>query len=125
MDVNNVDPYVYYKKDKIKTTCDIFIDDGLYVDINKQKLEYMFDYFNCIFKIVQGDMWCYVGLQIIKIHDANLIFFHQQCYVTKILKLFVLHDNKLVFIPTNSHVHLSHGLDEKENCVEVIWIPCK
>jgi hypothetical protein len=31
--------------------CDIFIDDGLYVNLNKQKLEDMFDYFNCIFKI--------------------------------------------------------------------------
>jgi hypothetical protein len=89
------------------------------------KLEDMFDYFNCIFKIVQGDMWCYVELQIIKIHDVSLIFLHQQYYVTKILELFVLHDNKLIFIPTNSHVHLSHEVDEKENCVEVIQIPYK
>jgi len=125
LDVNNVDPCVYYNKDKIKTICDIFIDDGLYVNLNKQKLEDMFDYFNCVFKIVQKDMWCYVGLQIIKVHDASLMFLHQQFYVIEILKLFVLHDNKLVFIPTNSHVHLSHELDEKENCVEVIQIPSK
>jgi hypothetical protein len=85
----------------------------------------MFHYFNCIFKIVKGDMWCYVGLQIIKIHNVSLIFLHQQCYVAKKFKLFVLHDNKLVLIPTNSHVHLSHELDEKENCVELIQIPYK
>jgi hypothetical protein len=56
LDVNNVNPCVYYNKDKIKTICDIFIDDGLYVNLNKQKLEDMFDYFNCVFKIVQKDM---------------------------------------------------------------------
>lgn len=124
MDVSNVDPCVYYK-DKIKTICDIFIDDGLYVNINKHKLEYMFDYFNYIFKIVQEDMGCYVGLQIIRVHDVNLIFLHQQCYVMEILELFALHDSKLVFITTNSHVHLSHELHEKEICVEIIQIPCK
>jgi hypothetical protein len=124
LDVSNVDLYVYYK-DKIKTICDIFIDDGLYVNINKHKLEDMFDYFNRIFKLVQEDMGCYVGLQIIRVHDVNLIFLHQHCYVMKIFKLFVLHDSKLVFIPTSSHVHLSHELHEKENCVDVIQIPCK
>jgi hypothetical protein len=70
-------------------------------------------------------MGCYVGLQIIRVHDVNLIFLHQQCYVMEILERFALHDNKLVFITTNSHVHLSHGLHEKEICVEVIQIPCK
>ena len=74
------------------------------------------------FKVSQGDGDYYVGFEVIRRKEAEIVFLHQTRYITEVLKRFHMIDCNPDSTPADPHVHLSIQSDDSE-CNAPISVP--
>jgi transposase InsO family protein len=109
---SKADPCVYTIKTETELTImAIWVDDGIVCSSLQSRLEDIVRYLENVFEMTHGDVECFVGIQIRRNPERNLIHISQEKYIEKILKKFQMENCYPKTVPADPHARLSNNAE--------------
>jgi transposase InsO family protein len=109
---SKADPCVYTIKTETELTImAIWVDDGIVCSSLQSRLEDIVRYLENVFEMTHGDVECFVGIQIRRNPERNLIHISQEKYIEKILEKFQMENCYPKTVPADPHARLSNNAE--------------